>query len=187
MLKQLERVFVGSEGESSKVVVECPLADVEQLAVAVAPFLNPGDWIFLEGDLGTGKTTLTQRLVDALGGADALSSPTFPVVHSVRLRDPRTRIQKVCHMDFYRLKSAAELSFLGIELEFSSDSICIIEWAELIDAAGWAEFFQRTHCRKPKRLFKMAIATLALHANQRSYSLEQQDIFEVLGITKNSV
>ena len=65
----------------------------------------------LHGDLGAGKTTLIKALCEALGVADATSSPSFAIVNEYRMADQRP----VYHFDLYRLRDARELLDIGFE------------------------------------------------------------------------
>jgi len=83
--------------------------------------------ITLLGDLGAGKTTLVKSWLAYLGVTERVTSPTFSIVNEYRLE------RKVFyHMDLYRLKSSEELGEIGIEEYIFGDSICLIEWPELI-------------------------------------------------------
>ena len=79
--------------------------DTRRLAEALAAAVGPGDVVALEGDLGTGKTTLTRHLVRALGvGPDIpVTSPTFTLVNQYTAEE-----LEIIHADLYRLGDAAE-------------------------------------------------------------------------------
>jgi tRNA threonylcarbamoyladenosine biosynthesis protein TsaE len=83
----------------------------------------------LHGDLGAGKTTLIKALCEALGVADATSSPSFAIVNEYRMADQRP----VYHFDLYRLRDARELLDIGFEEYLDSGAYCFIEWPELAD------------------------------------------------------
>ncbi len=80
--------------------------------------------ILLIGNLGAGKTTLAKGIVEGLGAvaADEVSSPTFTLIHEY---SPR-----VCHIDLYRLETAAEVATLGLDELFDRDAVVLIEWGE---------------------------------------------------------
>ncbi len=92
----------------------------------LAATLQPGDTLALCGTLGAGKTTLAAALVAALGHGHHVTSPTFTLVHEYRTPGSTP----VHHLDFYRLKDAAELPGLGWEDILDAPSIAIVEWAD---------------------------------------------------------
>jgi tRNA threonylcarbamoyladenosine biosynthesis protein TsaE len=98
---------------------------MQQLAAVVGRVLEIGDVIALTGPLGAGKTTFVQGLAEGLGvpAERHVASPTFALVN-----EHPGRIDFV-HVDFYRIRSPAELPELGIE-EAYDRAATAIEWAE---------------------------------------------------------
>jgi tRNA threonylcarbamoyladenosine biosynthesis protein TsaE len=105
-------------------------AEMLALGKTLAPSLQPGQLIFLQGDLGAGKTTLVRGILQGLGYQGVIKSPTFTLVESYEL--PTLNIY---HFDLYRLTSAEELAQIGFRDYLSSDAVCLIEWPK--KAAGY--------------------------------------------------
>jgi tRNA threonylcarbamoyl adenosine modification protein YjeE len=102
-------------------------AETRALGGRIAALLEPGDVVLLHGDLGAGKTTLTQGIGAALGMSQLAQSPTFSLVVDTPL--PNGAVLR--HIDLYRLDDPSELDALGFdELTSDPDAITLIEWPE---------------------------------------------------------
>lgn len=94
------------------------------LGAKLAPRLRVGDVIFLDGELGAGKTTLSRGLIQALCGVQEVPSPTYTLLQTYAAPD-----FEIWHYDLYRIKSPSEIWALGIE-DALYDGVSLIEWPE---------------------------------------------------------
>ena len=95
------------------------------LGAALAFNLAPGMVLWLEGDLGAGKTTLARGLLRAAGETGPVKSPTYTLVevHVVS-------VLHFYHFDFYRFNQAEEYLDAGLDEYFSGSGICLVEWPD---------------------------------------------------------
>ena len=98
-----------------------------EIGSKLGELLTPKSVICLIGDLGAGKTTMTQSLARALGVDDYITSPTFTIVNEYEGKMP------LYHFDVYRIGSSEEMYDIGFDEYIDGEGVCIIEWANLIE------------------------------------------------------
>lgn len=91
--------------------------------------------IFLQGELGAGKTTLARGILAGLGHSGKVKSPTYALIETYILQHPDTQsAQHVCHVDLYRIHSSKEIIQLGLQdyaqISSNENVIYLIEWPE---------------------------------------------------------
>lgn len=115
--------------EQWKLLDEKPM-ELGDLSIAVKQLLNLGKgqvvWL-LNGEMGSGKTTLVKSIVNELGIDNLVTSPTFSIVNEYG-----SEKNKVYHFDLYRLKNEAEALDIGFEEYLTSGKLCLIEWPEKV-------------------------------------------------------
>ena len=124
--------------------------------------------IWLEGDLGAGKTTFARALIKALGHKGRVKSPTYGLLEQYQLG-----LLQVLHMDLYRINDPGELEFLGLEDMLDEKTILLIEWPD--KGGQWLPqpdfIFRFSYATRGRDLNWMACSkaaqTLDLHENQR--------------------
>jgi tRNA threonylcarbamoyladenosine biosynthesis protein TsaE len=124
---------VGRDGTSLTLAKALPVerrvptaADMRRLGERLGGVLRAGDLVVLTGDLGAGKTTLTQGIGAGLGVRGGVTSPTFVIS---RIHPPLGDGPPLVHVDAYRLSGAAELDDLDLDVSLE-DSVTVVEWGE---------------------------------------------------------
>jgi len=108
-------------------VISHSIQETKEIANQLAHKVKNGGVVALYGDLGSGKTTFTNYLVDALGVKARVQSPTFVIVRKYGASG-----LKINHVDLYRLTSIEEVLEIGIEeLLADKNAVTVIEWPEL--------------------------------------------------------
>ncbi len=108
-----------------KTTQKCNLPQLQKIAQNIAKTLKAQDVVALSGDLGAGKTTFAQHIINTFV-TDNVTSPTFNLVN---LYDTNNFV--IWHFDLYRLKDINEVYNLGIEDAFNN-GVSIIEWPQII-------------------------------------------------------
>ena len=98
-----------------------------ELGKKIGALLESGDIVCLTGDLGAGKTALTKSIAAEIGIEDYVTSPTFTIVNQYYGH------VDLNHFDVYRIDNVEEMYDIGYEEYFYSESINIVEWANLIE------------------------------------------------------
>ncbi len=101
------------------------VAAMEQLGGKLAKQARIGSTIFLQGELGTGKTTLVRGFLRGLGHTGIVKSPTYTLIEPYLFNG-----HKIYHFDLYRLNSTEELEAIGLRDYFDGQGICLLEWPE---------------------------------------------------------
>ena len=97
--------------------------ETARIGSALGQYAEAGDVFLLSGELGAGKTCLTQGIAKGLGVDEYVRSPTFVLVSVHQGRLP------LYHIDIYRLDEVAEVVDLGLEEYLAGDGVSVIEWA----------------------------------------------------------
>ncbi len=102
--------------------------ETTKLGQVIGNSIVPGMVICLQGDLGTGKTTLTKGIVKGFGINDSVTSPTFTIINQYE------GIYSLYHIDTYRIETIEEMIDLGVEDYLpANDGVTVVEWPELIE------------------------------------------------------
>ena len=96
----------------------------QSLGKIIGELAKPGDIYLFKGNLGAGKTCLTQGIAYGLGIQEYTLSPTFVIMRELYGR------LNLYHIDFYRLENITEISDLGLDDYLFGKGVCVIEWAE---------------------------------------------------------
>lgn len=113
----------------TKTVIDLPdPRATERLGRELARILAAGDTVFLDGELGAGKTTLVRSILQGRGWSGAVRSPSYALIHSYPTLAP-----PVHHLDLYRLGSAEEALGLDLDQYARSGAILLVEWPDRLE------------------------------------------------------
>lgn len=114
--------------EQIRVIESFSAEDTFALGVTMGEEAMPGEVYTLVGDLGVGKTVLTQGIAAGLHIEEPICSPTFTIVQVYE--EGRMPFY---HFDVYRIGDVEEMEEIGYEDYFYGEGLCMIEWANLIE------------------------------------------------------
>lgn len=107
--------------------------ETKQFAKDFAAQLTSGVIVCLHGDLGAGKTTFVKGLAEGLGIKEDITSPTFTLMNVYDIHNAKLAVQKLIHIDTYRLKDELELMEIGVEDYLGQPGTAtLVEWPEKI-------------------------------------------------------
>ena len=108
--------------------VTCSPRQTEELGAKLASVLKGREMIAMFGDLGAGKTAFTRGLASVFSPGSRVKSPSFTIVNEYRMgKTP------LFHFDLYRLEGGADINEVGMDPDYLSSGISLIEWPERLD------------------------------------------------------
>ncbi len=117
--------LLDAASKASSSILLSDVSQTEAIGKELALSLKPPCVIFLNGELGAGKTTLVRGFLRGFGYQGIVKSPTFTLVESYEFEK-----NKIYHFDLYRLNFPEELESIGIRDYFTRDAIILVEWSE---------------------------------------------------------
>lgn len=133
--------------------------ETQAIGRALGGIARAGDVFLLTGDLGAGKTCLTQGVLWGLGGEEYARSPTFVLICEYPAR------LTLYHMDLYRLDTLDEVIDLGLDEYIYGDGVCVVEWADKAAAA-----FDGDAMRIAIAIESPGVRSVALTASSQRYA-----------------
>ena len=108
------------------------LEDLELLAKKLSDIVKIGNFIYLEGDLGTGKTAFAKLFIKHKGYNGLVTSPTYSLMNEYNVKsESKIKTETLIHCDLYRLADPEELYEIGLlDIAAQNNSIVLVEWAE---------------------------------------------------------
>jgi len=109
--------------DSTVTLLSQGVESTHEIGRIIGRHLKKGDVILLNGDLGSGKTCITQGLIQGIGSEDIARSPTFVIIAEY------AAVMPIYHIDLYRLEEFEQVDDLQLDEYLYGDGICIVEWA----------------------------------------------------------
>lgn len=106
---------------------EFRINEIDLVAIQIVEELST-NILRIDGEIGSGKTTLIRHICKRFGIKDLVQSPTFTIVHHYNCLST-----KVYHFDFFRIEHQQDALMLGLNEYFDSGYLCVLEWAENIE------------------------------------------------------
>ncbi len=138
--------------------------ETKLIAANFAAILKGGEFVALQGELGSGKTTFVQGVCEALGVTEHVTSPTFAIMNvyktdRLKVLGHQTALGtegiRIIHLDLYRLKTVKEIIALGLEEYIGQpDTIVLVEWPDAVSDVQWSptSIVQFTSVSETKRI-----------------------------------
>ncbi len=137
------------------------LADLKKLSQFLLPFLKPNVYLILIGELGVGKTTLTQLIAKNLGIKKKITSPTFTILQRYLIKNNF----HLNHFDFFRLKPYENLEIFQ---ELTFNNLNIIEWGEKHPAFWQTKKYIRLELTKTKSEARIFLLTFSFPTSKEN-------------------
>lgn len=111
--------------------------ELDQIVDLINPYISSGNIIFLDGDLGAGKTTTINRICKKFGSQDEISSPTF-AMRNIYAINKNGHFIEVNHFDLYRIEDDDDIESIGMwELFENRSRLFFVEWYQMIPIEDW--------------------------------------------------
>lgn len=146
------------------------LEKTKEFGFLLGQLCKGGMVLCLNGDLGSGKTTITKSLAEGLGIKANVTSPTFTIVNEYRGKT------NLYHIDTYRLNEGIDTLYLGFDEYFYSDGITVVEWADKIKNS-LPEEYMTIYIKVEDNIRKLEITYIG-----DKYKVVEEKLYESFGI-----